>query len=34
MMPMPWKPSKRKGTMPSATATNPEAPLESLLLTP
>lgn len=34
MMPMPWKPSKRKGTMPSATATDPVARMESMLLTP
>ena len=33
-MPMPWKPSKRKGTMPSATATDPVARMESMLLTP
>jgi len=34
MMPMPWKPSKRKGTMPSATATDPVARMESMLLGP
>ena len=34
VMPMPWKPSKRKGTMPSATATDPVARMESMLLTP
>ena len=33
-MPMPWKPSKRKGTMPSATATDPVARMESMLLGP
>lgn len=33
-MPMPWKPSKRKGTMPGATATDPVARMESMLLTP
>ena len=34
VMPMPWKPSKRKGTMPSATATDPVARMESMLLGP
>lgn len=34
MMPMPWKPPKRKGTMPSATATDPVARMESMLLGP